>query len=78
MKSLNIPPLLSNQEDGRFNLTKPGPGVVMDSTVGLTNLANSWSISIVENTLHPRPATRGDVSSGTKICQAHTENRMNY
>ncbi|PHU13353.1 hypothetical protein BC332_14558 [Capsicum chinense] len=31
----------------------------MVSIGGLTNLANYWSIPIIESTLHPRPAKRG-------------------
>ncbi|PHT32773.1 hypothetical protein CQW23_29110 [Capsicum baccatum] len=50
---------MSNQEEDPFNPAKPGPGFVMVSIVGLTNLANYWSIPIIESTLHLRPAKRG-------------------
>ncbi|PHT28226.1 hypothetical protein CQW23_32173 [Capsicum baccatum] len=50
---------LGYDKEDPFNPAKPGPGFVMVSIVGLTNLANYWSIPIIESTLHPRPAKRG-------------------
>ncbi|KAF3684543.1 hypothetical protein FXO38_00220 [Capsicum annuum] len=69
---------MSNQEDDPFNQEKPGPGFVMVSIVGLTNLANYWSIPIIESTLHPRPAKRGDGSSARETWQAHIENGKDF
>ncbi|PHT66896.1 hypothetical protein T459_31321 [Capsicum annuum] len=46
--------------------------------VGLTNLANYWSIPLIESTLHPRPAKRGDGSSARETWKAHIENGMNF
>ncbi|KAF3641914.1 hypothetical protein FXO38_21392 [Capsicum annuum] len=69
---------MPNQEEDPFNPAKPGPGFVMVSIVGLTNLANYWSIPIIESTLHLRPAKRGDGSSARETWQAHIENGMNF
>ncbi|KAF3685733.1 hypothetical protein FXO37_00328 [Capsicum annuum] len=69
---------MSNQEDDQFNPEKPAPEFVMVSIVGLTNLANYWSIPIIESTLHPRRAKRGDGSSARETWQAHIENGMDF